>query len=616
MPLNRLRLAFATVAFMCLSTSIPALAQDGRNVLIVVNTASAPAEQIASRYATVRKVPLENIVRLKTGIADDIERLPYQREIEGPIAQWLSRNTAQDRILYILLIKGIPLRIRGTDGPSGTVASVDSELTLLYRKLLGVPIPVAGPIRNPYFLGEALVTSAKPFSHADLDIYLVGRLDAYTIEDVNRLIDRGASPARDGEFVLDQRAAVLSERLGDAWLADAARELSVNGFKDRVVLESSRDVATGRKRVLGYYSWGSNDRAIRRRRFDMEFAPGALAGMFVSTDGRTFSEPPADWTIGEWSDAKTYYAGSPQSLIGDLIREGVTGVAGHVAEPFLEATVRPQILFPAYVRGFNLIESFYLGMPSLSWQTIVIGDPLCAPFRTQPLSDTEASPPLDSETGLPVYFSNRLVSRISANGTSKDAAVLAVKGDGLLARGDREGARKAFERATEIDSSLTIAHLALAGLYERGGEYDKALERYRAILAYAPNEFLSLNNLAYALAVRKNSPAEALPLAERAYKLTSGSPQVADTLGWIHHLLGRNADAERILTQAVKGAPRNADIRLHLAQVYHAMGRQDEARAELTTALEIDPRLADGAEIQALRQSLSMPAGPAPKPKP
>ena len=77
--------------------------------------------------------------------------------------------------------------------------------------------------------------------------------------------------------------------------------------------------------------------------------PGAIAGMFVSTDGRTFKEPPAAWTIGPWTDRARFFAGSPQSLAGDLIREGVTGVAGHVAEPFLDATIRPDILFPAYL---------------------------------------------------------------------------------------------------------------------------------------------------------------------------------------------------------------------------------------------------------------------------
>ena len=69
-----------------------------------------------------------------------------------------------------------------------------------------------------------------------------------------------------------------------------------------------------------------------------------------------------------------------QSLIADLVRDGVTGVAGYVGEPFLDGTIRPDILFPAYVGGLNLIEAYYAAMPYLSWQTVIVGDPLCAPF--------------------------------------------------------------------------------------------------------------------------------------------------------------------------------------------------------------------------------------------
>ena len=76
-------------------------------------------------------------------------------QIQAPIADWIRKNSAQDRILYIVLTKGIPLRVKGTSGRDGTMASVDSELTLLYRRLTGAEPPLAGPLANPYFLGDA-----------------------------------------------------------------------------------------------------------------------------------------------------------------------------------------------------------------------------------------------------------------------------------------------------------------------------------------------------------------------------------------------------------------------------------------------------------------------------
>src|SRR5207244_9761766 len=132
--------------------------------------------------------------------------------------------------------------------------------------------------------------------------------------------------------------------------------------------------------------------------FNLSFANGALAAMFVSSDARTLSEPPLDWKLGNWEDSTTHFAGSPQSLIGDLIRDGITGVAGHVAEPYLDATVHPNVLFPRYLSGATLAEAFYQAVPYLSWQPIVIGDPLCATFRTALLTSTQIQKGSDSAT--------------------------------------------------------------------------------------------------------------------------------------------------------------------------------------------------------------------------
>jgi len=69
-----------------------------------------------------------------------------------------------------------------------------------------------------------------------------------------------------------------------------------------------------------------------------------------------------------------------QSLIGDLIRKGVTGVKGYVTEPYSVALARPEVLFERYTAGFNLAESFYMASILTNWKDIVIGDPLCAPY--------------------------------------------------------------------------------------------------------------------------------------------------------------------------------------------------------------------------------------------
>jgi uncharacterized protein (TIGR03790 family) len=59
-----------------------------------------------------------------------------------------------------------------------------------------------------------------------------------------------------------------------------------------------------------------------------------------------------------------------------MIHEGASGVSGNVYEPFLTGCARPDLVLPAYFEGRNLAESFYLGLPFLSWQGVVLGDPL------------------------------------------------------------------------------------------------------------------------------------------------------------------------------------------------------------------------------------------------
>jgi uncharacterized protein (TIGR03790 family) len=580
-----------------------ASAQTGANVLLVANESSPDSLRIAAHYARARAVPPDQVVRLKLEPADEVDRAVFDAQIQAPIAAWLSQHLAQDRILYLVLTKGVPLRVLGSAGRDGDRASVDSELALLYQRLVGLAPPLGGRVPNPYYLGAAAVAQAASFSRTAYDIYLVTRLDGFTAEDVIGLIDRGSAPARDGRILLDQKAGVV-DAAGNAWLAAAAERLAAAGRGKLVRLETTSAVLANEKDVIGYYSWGSNDWAITTRRLGLGFVPGAIAGSYTSTDGRTFTEPPPAWTIGTWADRSTFYAGSPQALAGDLVRDGVTGVAAQVAEPYLDAAIRPDILFPAYFAGFNLAESFYLAMPYLSWQTVVVGDPLCAPFARQAPVPAGIDGGIDPDTELPATFSARRLQLLSKETTAAAAKAL-LRSEARAARRDSPGAQKALEEATAIDPKLVAAQLILASQYELQKAYDKADERYRQVLAVSPDNVIALNNLAYSLAVRGGNAAEAIGLAERAVALSGGrSPEVADTLAWVQHLLGRDREALPILERIVKAAPSRGVFRLHLAVVYAAVGRATDAAAELGEAVRLDPELEKSDQVKLLRARL------------
>ena len=581
-------------------------AQGPDNVALVINDQSPASQRVGDYYARKRAIPPSNIIRIRTSGDETIDRAEYGERIERPIAEWLTRHGLQDRILYLVLTKGVPLRITGSDGQSGTVSSVDSELTLLYRRMTGTAVPTAGWIPNPYFLGSKALRDAETFTHRAFDIYLVTRLDAFTTDEALALVDKALAPSREGRIVLDQKSTLV-DRGGDAWLRAAATALEAMGHGSRVVLESTRKVATDIAPVLGYYSWGSNDPANRLRQLRLGFAPGSLAATFVSSDGRTFEEPPAAWTHGDSNDTANSFAGTPQSLIGDLLREGATGAAGHVAEPYLESAARPQILFPAYVSGFNLAESFYLAVPVLGWQTIVIGDPLCAPFPRKALTQADIESSIDAATELPSFFAARRLAnaRRLAPQSRPETIALLVRAQTRLAYGNTMGARETLEQATAADPTLVVANLQLAQLYEQDARYEMAIERYRSVLAKQPDNVTALNNLAYALAVHRKLPAEGLPLAKRAHALARSSASVIDTLAWIEHLLGHDGTAGPLLTEAVRRAPRNAEIRLHAAIVYAAAGQSTDAAAALKAALLLDPELEKREEVRQLKARLT-----------
>jgi len=580
-----------------------AFAQDGRHVLLLINATSVVSERIGTHYSRTRDVPPHHMLRLQTEAVEEITRTQFEEDIERPVSEWLTRQTAQDRILYIVLTKGMPLRIRGTAGRAGTTSSVDSELALLYRKLAGTPSQVAGPVRNPYFLESGRLTEARTFSHAEHDIYLVTRLDGFSEADALALIDRGAAATSSGNFLLDS-SGVSAKHIADRWLRTAADRLSAAGYRDRLVFDSTSDVLTDRTNVLGYSSSLSNASASRSRRLGLGFVNGALATLFVGADARTLEEPPADWNPQVRGGQNAVFKGSSQSLSGDLIREGITGVAGQVAEPFLDGAIRPDVLFPAYASGFNLVEAFYLAMPYLSWQTIVFGDPLCSPFRSTVPTTAYEAPPLDARTDLPEQFLRRRLAAMTATGIDAQAAALMLESEARRKRGDTAGMREALESATTVDPGSNAAHLMLATAYEKAGEYDLAIDRYRRVLVQSPGDPVAANNLAYALAAYKDLPKEALPIAEVAYAASKGEARIADTLGWIHHLLGNAAQAEALISQAAVAAPHNADIQLHLAHVHASMGRRDRALAALARSLQLDATFANRDDVKALQADL------------
>jgi uncharacterized protein (TIGR03790 family) len=344
-----------------------ALAAAPSNVVVAVNESSALSKSVAEYYVRKRSIPQRNVCKLRLTDAQEIDRATYENQIARPLAACLRSRDLVESTLYIVTTAGVPLRVTGSEGLGGEVAAVDSEITLLYSAIHGGPHPTAGFVPNPFFN-----QISKPFTHPEFPIYLVTRLAGYSFNDIRGIVDRSLAAVNRGKFVIDMRDDI--DEPGDNWLRAAASKIPAG----RLVFDHSKTVLYNQQDVIAYAGWGSNDKSRHQRLVNFKWLPGAIMTEYVSTNGRTFKRPPDSWNIGSWADKSTWFAGSPQTMAADYIHEGATGVSGHVAEPFLHLTPRPDILLPAYYQGRNLAESYYLSLPALSWQNIVIGDPLCS----------------------------------------------------------------------------------------------------------------------------------------------------------------------------------------------------------------------------------------------
>jgi predicted Zn-dependent protease len=129
----------------------------------------------------------------------------------------------------------------------------------------------------------------------------------------------------------------------------------------------------------------------------------------------------------------------------------------------------------------------------------------------------------------------------------------------------------------------------LGVMQERKGDSAAAEKTYRALLGKHPDMAPAAGNLAFLLSMGKSTPerlAEAEKLAETA--AGAGSTAALDTLGWIQHRLGKNAEAEGNLRRAYAAYKNSPVVTYHLAAALAALGastaKTQEGKAKLAEA--------------------------------
>ncbi len=385
-------------------------AADADRVLILRNSNSPISKAIASDYMQRRGVANVLDIACPDGAvkteAETISFADYLAKIEAPLRTYLAGHPGID---FIVMTKGVPIRL---DGAQHLPTSLDSYVAGLdYAKIPGaVRILVDDPNYrapdNGPFHGLSWANrywnAKQRFTHAGFGGYLVTRLDGYTLADAIGLTTKslaaeaamlsGKTPT--GQILLDedtdygfgkpadQPYSILKNdppardtsripRESDYGDYNADMLVAADTLRARkipYVLEATNAFKGNLKGLMGYVSWGSNDHHYSAASYQsLGFAEGALSETAVSTSARTFLP-----TSGG------------QSLVSDIIRQGVTGMKGYTDEPFLQACASPSILYSRYTAGWNLAESFWAASNEIGWEDLIIGDPLCRAYPANP----------------------------------------------------------------------------------------------------------------------------------------------------------------------------------------------------------------------------------------
>lgn len=385
---NLMKRFIAPFLFFIMMPVVFAWQPKAQNVIVVANENEPDSLKIAQHYMKAREIPKGNLIVLPMSRDEEVTWTEFVKTIYNPLEAQLAKmqrivgydsNSVDEigrthfipvghKIDFLVVCKGVPLKIKQDphvklsqaekdiweDELEINLAAVDSELSLL-----AYPDPaIVGYIDNP------LYGSREPTDDLLQRVVMVSRLDGPTEESVIRMIDNALIAERDG---LMGRAYVDLEgrdRKNNRSLELTVAKLDEMGF-DLTVHRSRGDTFGPDARFDApafYFGCWTKDKSspIKDRRF---LFPAGAIGVHLSD-----------------SSAHTLHSGT-EGWAGPLIEHGITGTVGNVFDPHGDLSHRTDMLVDLLSRGKTLGEAAYYALPALSWQSILVGDPLYRPFK-------------------------------------------------------------------------------------------------------------------------------------------------------------------------------------------------------------------------------------------
>jgi tetratricopeptide (TPR) repeat protein len=316
--------------------------------------------------------------------------------------------------------------------------------------------PRAGFIGNPLYGSTNRTDFASPRSQ----ILLVARLDGPSPGIAKALVDKAMQAETSGLWgraYIDARGIEYGDyKLGDDWMKATANILEKNGWTTVMDMNGELFPSGFPMPQIAFYAGWYQVNAAGAFAGEVDFMPGAIAYHLHSYSANTLKNPTRNW-------------------VGPFLAKGATATFGCVYEPYLLFTPELPVFFDRLFKGFSLGESFYASLNALSWQAVLVGDPLYRPFATSGASRHQR---LAEEKNPLIAWSHLQIVNINiANNLTPAKALI----DYLLA-----------QPATQTSALLQEK---LGELYEMERDWDSAIQAFRTALTLDPAPGQNLNAL-------------------------------------------------------------------------------------------------------------------------
>ncbi len=176
------------------------------------------------------------------------------------------------------------------------------------------------------------------------------------------------------------------------------------------------------------------------------------------------------------------------------------------------------------------------------------------------------------------------IGKTGAGPGTADVAVLLA--NVLEVQGSRAEARRTLESVPAPSEAVT---LALAGVLERGGEIDRAVELVQKLLERNPASAEAMTFLALRLIDRGARPRDAEKLLIVARALRPPTGEILDAIGSLHLRQDRIEPALALLEQAARLLPESPVVLKHLGDAYARAKDRTRAVAAYRRALSHNP---------------------------